>query len=304
MMRPAPGRTSGRRGLLSLAALALAGSAAAAPCDAPAPVRFSVAPERVLSISTPAGRIAATWAAPADAAPEAVVLMLHGYTGSRNEFPAATGEGMFARTARAFAERGIASLRIDFIGSGESDGEWRDTTPAGQARDARAALAFLSGHEAPAGVPLGILGYSMGGLAALRAAQGAEAARVALWNPVMEPERTFSDILGKAAFDAARTAGEDDTVAGTRLRPAFFAGLSGADPMADARALRLPLLFAVGQNDIVVRDGPSLARRAASLRAAPTEVIAVRAGHDLGAKGDLPLFDGIAACTAAFLLRG
>jgi hypothetical protein len=97
------------------------GTAAPAQTDpfqncASAPARFAAAPEEEVAIPTPDGAIGGTFAAPAGAPPRALALLLHGYTGARDEIPVAGGEGMFARAARAFAARGIATLRIDFIG--------------------------------------------------------------------------------------------------------------------------------------------------------------------------------------------
>jgi dienelactone hydrolase len=46
-------------------------------------------------------------------APAPVVLMLHGFTGSRDEMAVTgTGEGVFSRSARRLAQHGLASLRI------------------------------------------------------------------------------------------------------------------------------------------------------------------------------------------------
>lgn len=76
-----------------------------------------------------------------------LVLLFHGFKGERDELPIVnTEEGMYSRTARIFAERGIATLRIEFRGSGESEGKWEDTTFTGQIADAIAALDYA---EAP-----------------------------------------------------------------------------------------------------------------------------------------------------------
>jgi len=48
------------------------------------------------------------------------MVIFHGFTGQKNEMDTVgVDEALFERTARIFAENGIASLRIDFIGSGE-----------------------------------------------------------------------------------------------------------------------------------------------------------------------------------------
>ncbi|MEM8741642.1 MAG: alpha/beta hydrolase, partial [Pseudomonadota bacterium] len=49
--------------------------------------------------------------------PAPAVLLLHGFTGTRDETPVqGTGEGVLERTARHLADAGFASLRIDFRG--------------------------------------------------------------------------------------------------------------------------------------------------------------------------------------------
>ncbi|MGF1658020.1 MAG: alpha/beta hydrolase family protein [Rubrimonas sp.] len=270
----------------------------------PAPVVGAAGPERAIFIRTPQGRIAGALAGPRDSRPVAAVLLLHGYTGARDEIPVAGGEGMFARTARAFAERGVATLRIDFLGSGESDGDWADTTFEGQARDVGHALESLAAEFGPAGARLGALGYSQGGLVALKAAAGGAAFdRIALWNPVLDPADTYGRILGAPtlAEGAARhAAGERRIVGASGLRPAFFADVAAADPRADAAATTAPMLIVAGRDDLLARDGPALATRLAAARAGRTTVIAPEAGHDLGAVSDLALLDAVVACTAEF----
>lgn len=299
---------------MRLAAMALAVWANGAeqgtePCPDTTP-RHAAAAERPFAVDTPAGRIAGTLAAPQGAQPAALALLLHGYTGTRDEIPVAGGAGMFARTARAFAERGIASLRIDFRGSGESAGDWADTTFDGQARDAAAAAAALAAEPGFAGLPLGALGFSQGGLVALRAAAaGAGFGRVALWNPVLDPPTTYGLIFGPSVLaEGARRAAASATpsaagpVGASGLGPGFFAGVAAADPLADGAGLAAPVLAVMGRRDALVPDGPALAARLAARRAAPTRVLDVEAGHDLGATGAPPLLDAVIACTAAFLL--
>ncbi len=279
--------------------MALTNAGARAACTDPAPAVTTAAADRVLRIATPDGHLAATLTLP-DTAPGAAVLMLHGFTGRRDEFRSASGAGMFAHAARLLAERGIASLRIDFRGSGDSDGAWADTTLAGQAQDAAAALTALARLPEAGGHRPALLGFSMGGLAALAAGQGAS--RVALWNPVLEPRRTFGAILGAAAFDSAAQGGSA-TVGTSGLRPGFYAAIAAARPLPQAVRLAAPLLIVAGARDSVVQDGPALAEAiAAQRRAGATQVIAVPAGHDLGAVRDLASFDAVVACTAAFLL--
>lgn len=68
--------------------------------------------------------------------------MLHGFGSSRDEIG-----GLFATQASALAESGIASLRIDFRGFGESAGEAADMTINGLIEDVRIARAYLEAVE-------------------------------------------------------------------------------------------------------------------------------------------------------------
>ena len=59
--------------------------------------------------------LAATLNLPEGATGAPAVLMLHGFGSSRDEVG-----GMYAREAAALAEKGIASIRLDFAGFGKS----------------------------------------------------------------------------------------------------------------------------------------------------------------------------------------
>src|SRR5579872_5738636 len=68
---------------------------------------------------------------------------------------------------RALAREGIATLRIDFAGIGESQGDFADMTFSHNVGDLKAAAAFLEkNYEAPKI----LVGHSLGGAAALLAA--------------------------------------------------------------------------------------------------------------------------------------
>ncbi len=272
-----------------------------------APPRHTPAVERIVAINTPDGNIAGTLAQPVGIKPQLIALLLHGYTGSRNEIRVAKGEGMFARTARAFAERGIATLRIDFIGSWASDGEWADTTFSTQARDAVRAAAALRDDFGFENIPVGVLGYSQGGLVSLRAATlGALFDAIALWNPVMDPMATYSIIFGREKIlEAAKRHDPGNSgaiVEGTRLRPGFFAEITTSEPIADGAKIAAPVFMVTGQRDPLVKNGTGLAANLAAGRAADTVILDINAGHDLGALREPDLLDDVIACTAGFLL--
>jgi len=259
--------------------------------------------ERDFTVQTPDGRIQGTLAVPEDESPQALALMLHGFGGARNE-----NGRMFRRTAHTFAEYGIATLRIDFIGSGKSDGNWADTRFSTQARDAaRAADALQGAFDGT--LPVSVLGYSQGGLVALRTSASQDVFhRIAVWAPVLDPLATYGIIFGKETIlNAAQThreEGTNDVVAGRKLRSGYFAELTEADPIADADAATSPLMIVTGERDPLVKEGERLAKEIANRRSAQTVLLHVNAGHDFGALRNPPLLAHVVSCTAKFLLDG
>jgi alpha/beta superfamily hydrolase len=67
----------------------------------------------------------------------ALVILCHGFTGTKSE----SGR-LFVTTARALQRAGLNALRFDFMGSGDSSGNFREMTPNTQIRDALDVLAW------------------------------------------------------------------------------------------------------------------------------------------------------------------
>ena len=191
-----------------------------------------------------------------------MVLLLHGFTGSRDELTIpSTGEGVFARAAGQLAEAGYASLRIDFRGSGDStaDLSFADTTFEGQVTDALAALDYLAGLDRVDGGDIYLIGWSQGGLVASAAAgRGNRPDATALWNAVADPKATYGAIFGDDLMARGMAAGADEAVPVTlpwaeiTLKGPFFHGVATFDPLAEIADYAGPLLVAQGQNDTLV----------------------------------------------------
>lgn len=102
------------------------------------------------------GTLALPSAAPGQQVP--AVLLLHGDLSSRDE----NGQ-MFARLAAALAARGIASLRIDFAGTGDSEEPDLALDYPDMVADATASLDYLRADEAIDPARVAVLGLSRGG---------------------------------------------------------------------------------------------------------------------------------------------
>ncbi len=115
------------------------------------PVRFPNAQSQML-----AGRLDA----PANGNPRAYALYAHCFTCGKDVRSA-------VNIGRALAREGIATLRFDFTGLGESEGVFADTTFSTNVSDLQAAAAFLEKNYAG---PKILVGHSLGGAAVLEAA--------------------------------------------------------------------------------------------------------------------------------------
>ncbi|MBB5233287.1 alpha/beta hydrolase [Deinococcus budaensis] len=116
--------------------------------------------------------------APAQGWPSVVVL--HGFTGNRGG-----DHRLLPLLSRHLAARGVASLRFDFRGSGESEGDFSEMTVAREVEDVEAAFAYLRGLPMLDPERVMLLGFSMGGLVAALAAEKVRPHRLALWAPAL-----------------------------------------------------------------------------------------------------------------------
>ena len=223
--------------------------------------------EEVITFENEGGTVYGTFVMPADVRRKApAVLMLHGFTGDRNEGPVLQPDFtftdfMYERTARVFAENGIASLRIDFRGSGESIDQFgfEKTAFSGQVSDAMAAVEWLRDHGKVGDI--GILGLSQGGLVGTITAESHYGVRsLVLWSPVANPVDTYKTVLGEDAVLAGLTQPSTTATlpwgAQVTLEQPFFEELYTTDPVAAISHFRKPLQVVVGAHDDIVTPQP------------------------------------------------
>ena len=171
------------------------------------------------------GGISATLNMPDSTEPVAAVLLLHGFGSSKDEVG-----GMYARVATALAQKGIASLRIDFAGFGKSDGDTGSTTIDAQLAQAKAAFAVLKGTKGVDPNRMGVLGFSLGGGVAtlLASGQPMEIKSLVTWSSVGDFQADMLGALGQKAFDRAKEDGVVGLDLGFRtiaLKQSFFDSL-------------------------------------------------------------------------------
>jgi putative redox protein len=159
---------------------------------------------------------------PPDGAPVAYALFAHCFTCSKNL-------RAVSNIARALTREGIAVLRFDFTGLGESEGEFADTNFSSNVDDLRFAARMLADRfEAPRI----LIGHSLGGAAVLRVAASIPAAvAVATIGAPFDPghirhlfEESIEEISGEGSA-VVNLGGRPFTI-----KRQFVADLAGHDP--------------------------------------------------------------------------
>jgi uncharacterized protein len=195
--------------------------------------------------------------APSYPAPFPAVVLSHGFTGNRVE-----AHGLFVRAARAFTARGMAAVRFDFRGSGESDGEFHFMTVSREVEDLLSILAWLDGRKELNPSRTALLGFSLGGLVAtLAASRWKRAKGLCLWSPLADLSGWIRTKVDLAAVERLPPDGYVE-LWGNRVGKQFITEAAAFPPIHDIALSPLSTLVVHGTGDSVVplTDGELYAR--------------------------------------------
>lgn len=123
------------------------------------------------------------------------IIILHGFGGNKMG-----PHFMFVKFSKALAELGFASVRFDFAGSGESDGEFINMTLSGELEDAENILNYVKSLDFVDNQRIGLVGFSMGGAVAsmLAGINDNDIRALCLWSPAGNmPEIVINDFIGE-----------------------------------------------------------------------------------------------------------
>lgn len=120
-----------------------------------------------------------------------VVVVLHGFASSKHG-----SNRCYVKLAEHLVKYGIATLRFDFRGSGDSEGILSEISFEDLISDAVTVLETIENIEGLDESRIGLFGASLGGsIAVLAAARFQKVKAVALWAPVASGELWYRDFL-------------------------------------------------------------------------------------------------------------
>jgi fermentation-respiration switch protein FrsA (DUF1100 family) len=232
-----------------------------------------------VSIPMKEGLLAGTLHIPQGERPDGgwpAVLMCHGFTGNRME-----AHFMFVKTSRSMAADGLATLRFDFRGSGESSGEFKDMSILTEVADALAAWEFLAGVDGVDAARRGLLGLSLGGAVASLlvgglVSEGRAPLACALWSAVADLEELWQRRFEELGMIRRKLIRFPISMGGFQVGERFFKDMKEAPKPVDAlgAAGDVPVLIVHGSSDEAVPVGQARDyARACGKKRAKLEVI-------------------------------
>lgn len=192
-----------------------------------------------------------------------LVVLCHGFTGNRQ------GDGHFAPLAEDLAAHGIATVRLDFAGCGDSTEPYANYTLANMAADVDSVIGYMQATYGTGKTAL--VGHSMGGrLASLYPQLGQyPVTALALWSPANGTGLQgleFLSIDNFAAVEelAVRADAEGSVAAwGVELSAAYIDGMRDSDPNATLQESGLPVLLTYSGNERILSDTTQTETKAA-----------------------------------------
>lgn len=162
---------------------------------------------------------------------------------------------IYVTLASRLAQLGIGSLRIDFRGSGDSEGDFSDMTIEGEVSDALMALDYLRQQPGVDHQRIGIFGRSLGGLVAVLTASSDQRIKtMGLWAPIFSSRQWVEkwNLLHSTPMDLSskqELMTVDGQIPGYDFYKQFFA-LNTEESVASLNGM--PLLLIHGTMDSVV----------------------------------------------------
>lgn len=172
-------------------------------------------------------------------------MFAHGFQGTKS-----APHRLFTKMARKLANHGIAACRFDYYGSGDSEGEFSESTISSQIEDVVDVFSYVSNMENYEVTKIGLIGYSLGGCIASIAQSklSTNLSTIVLWAPISNPYWNFVHLLGMDRVINGLK-GEPVEFEGEQIGRAFFEELLEFDPLDCINQYENPVLIIHGEQD-------------------------------------------------------
>ncbi|WOJ93340.1 alpha/beta fold hydrolase [Congregibacter variabilis] len=208
------------------------------------------------------------------------VLLLHGTASQKNEVG-----NLYQHLAKVLADAGIASLRIDFAGAGDSPVDHGRYSLSGATRDAQASFDYLVEHPMLHSHKIIALGFSQGGLVAQRLAlQEPGLLALATWSSVAtDGAGSFADFFDDY-YQQAVSAGYAQVSFEWLPEPLafslqWFQEIEAQQTLSEMRDFKKPILAIAGAADRTVPYQQSMDLISQSNHPMSQLVLLAGAGH-------------------------
>ena len=189
-------------------------------------------------------KLAAYLDVPQDRQPIAYALYAHCFTCSKNL-------KTMIKMVHSLRDKGIAILRFDFTGIGESQGDFTNTNLSSNVQDILAAAEFL--HENYSGPEI-LIGHSLGGSAILQAANHLPSAKAVVTIAAPHDPSHLGMLLNHTKKQAGKEGFAEVTIGGSkfRLSKEFFEDLEQTRMSETIKNLNKALLILHSPDDTTV----------------------------------------------------
>ena len=263
--------------------------------------------EQIVNFQNEGMNLVATMVIPVGIHKPPVVITCNGFTEDRFylEIPNTGGEHFYVRLSRIFAERGVATLRIDYRGSGDSDGDYSMTTFSSQISDVLAAIKYVSKDlkHLVNTKKIGLFGHSQGGIViSFAAGQEKRVKSLAMWSTPSSPPINYATLIQIQGVKNGLVLPDGGTIVtplywgrtyldDVKLCKGFFEELMVLNPVVAIRDYKGPLMYVAGENDDIVFPQPLAAQSFLDNHKGEKRLVLLPGGHEFNTDSGYEDFD-------------
>lgn len=178
-----------------------------------------------------------------------IVIIIHGFKGTKEYYP------FVDHSVPVFLDAGIAVLRIDCRGSGESDMEFKEMTIESEAEDVLMAVEYVKSRGDIDSERVALIGISMGASAILTAMKKKPKVRgLIFWGPAFFGNNYFETPENRKTVEEEGVWYVEQRFTGKKLTAGkeLFYEMIGLDTSPYMKLVKAPVLILRGSKDEVV----------------------------------------------------